>query len=89
MDRFYLDFQAQMGRVASAHLGQRASFLIAAVAMEKETQELKRRISRGTIPKFLTQWIEQHTEHNMEQIIPLLFLVLQENMLELAVGNEA
>lgn len=89
MDRFYLDVQAQMGRVASGCLGKRTSLLIAAIAMRKAMQELKRRRARRTPPHILTQWIEQGAENNLEQLLTLLFLVFQEDMLQLAVGNEA
>lgn len=42
------------------------------------------------MPAPLEQWLtKRHNKHEFEQLLPLLFLVFQEDMLELAVGDTA
>lgn len=46
----YIDVRAQMGRVFSAHLGQRTSFLIAALAMRRVAQDFHGEMKNGDVP---------------------------------------
>lgn len=46
--KFYIDHRAQMGRVASAHLGQRTSFLITAIATHRVLHEVQKRLESNS-----------------------------------------
>lgn len=79
-----------MGLVASAHLGQRTSFLITSLAMHLAADKFEQRLHHGEIPQLISALVEQRRQqHELTQILPLLFLVFQDIMLELAVGKQA
>lgn len=50
-DSFYIELRTQMGRVASAHLGQRTSYLIAAIAMRRAAQVFRQRVQDDQVPE--------------------------------------
>lgn len=85
---FYVDVQAQMGRVASAHLVLRTSFLVNALSMQRAACEFEQRLNNGTVPKPIAIWARQRQEHNnIMQMMPLLFLIFQDDILELVLGH--
>lgn len=59
IDQSYIDVRAQMGRVSSAHLRQRASFLIMSISMRRAARELVQRLQQRTITEHITQWADQ------------------------------
>lgn len=58
-DRLYVDVRAQMGGVASAHLGQRTAFLITALEMSHVEAEFNQRMQRSAIPQQVEGWVKR------------------------------
>lgn len=82
LNHIYIDVRAQMEGIASAHLGQRTSYLITAIAMKHAAREFHKRMSTDEIRTLLAQWAKQHSEeYEPEETMPLIFLVFQDDLL--------
>lgn len=55
MDDFYIDVQEKMRRVASVHLGKRASIVIDGISMRQATHEFTPWMEDGAVPASLKQ----------------------------------
>lgn len=79
-----------MGRVASAHLGQRNCFLIAAIDMHRVAWDFRRRVQNGEVSAPIARWTTKRSKtRSVEHTLPLMFLVFQDDMLELVVGDQS
>lgn len=88
--KFYKDYREQMGRVGSAHFGQRASALIAADAMRRSNHILQEYRNGDTLSPTLKRWINDRAYlQPIKQRLPLILLIFQDNLLEIAVGSSA
>lgn len=58
--------------------------------MKKANQELQNRLNRGELPANLANWVSARASAlTMDQALPLLFLIFQDDLLEIAAGPEA
>lgn len=76
LNHLYIDIRAQMGRVRSAHLGHRTSFLITAITMRHAACEFHKRMIADEVTRLMVQWVKQRSqEYKPEQTMPLILLV--------------
>lgn len=58
--------------------------------MRKAGKEFERRLQRGEIHQYISDWVTQlQTHFGLNQSLPLLLLFLTDDMLELFVGQSA
>lgn len=84
-NKLYLDLEVQMGTVAGTHLGKCESFLLTEIAMTHAVVVFKNSVVCGDVPTVLAKSErERRAIYEIEQATKLLFLVFQDDMLELA-----
>lgn len=89
-NKMYIYVRAQMGRVVGAHLGQHTSFLISSIAMQRAALDFRHCVHNGEVPAPITLWAAIRPKTStVEQTLPIIFLVFQDDMLELVVGDQA
>lgn len=58
------------------------------LSMRQASIEFKQNLQQGKVPQPIAEWIAQRCAHKeTDKHLPLLFLVFQDYMLELAVGK--
>lgn len=87
---YYVDVREPMGRVSSAHVGQWTSFLTYSGAMSQADTTVKRLLQQNAFLEALAACTRTCMFiGDPEQYLPLLFLIFQEDLLELTMGQQA
>lgn len=86
----HIDNLAQMGRVASVHLGKHLSFLLTSLASTAELVLFRHALSKNEIPNAVARWFyDRAVVRDQTQELPLLFQSFQDHLLQVVVGNQA
>lgn len=84
----FLDEKAQIGRVASAHSGQRLSFLLVALATLAALTLFRAAKENGDLSETISSWFDERSQHiDPVHALPLLFQSFQDDLFEVAVGE--
>lgn len=86
---FYRDERMQMGRVASAHTGQRTFQLIVAIMNEDAAAQTDLLMARSALHPAKARWIRARTDQlGKYQAATALMQVFQDDLLKVAVGKD-
>lgn len=77
-----------MGRVASAHSGQRYSFILVALASTEALALFRTSPSNNEIPDSVAKWFHERAAiGNQAQALPLMFQSSKDDLLQVAGGE--
>lgn len=88
--KLYIDTRAQMGVLASAHYGQRLSFLVAAIGTTEASCMFTDAVCQGKLTSTFAKWHQERCQHGDKLgAMPFLLQSFQDDLLQVAVGEVA
>lgn len=85
-----IEKRAQMSRVARDYSGQRLSFLLVALASAAALALFRKALESNEITNTIARWFHERAQmHEPTQDLPQMFQLFQDDLLEVAVGEQA